>query len=74
MDNNGQLLENHNFYIVFSGKCVFASIDRTENIILLSNPLDSSVYSVDGSIRGMWTVIQELEENLYKLIFANKIM
>ena len=34
------------FHIVLLVKCVFASIDSPENIILLSNPLDSSVYSV----------------------------
>ena len=35
------------FHIVLLvNKSVFASIDSTENIILLSNPLDSSVYSV----------------------------
>ena len=34
------------FHIVFISKSVFATIDGTENIILLSNPLDSSVYSV----------------------------
>ena len=41
------LLENQDFSdcFIFS-KCVFASIDSTENIILLSNPLDSLVYSV----------------------------
>ena len=46
MDNNGQLLENQDFSYCLISKCVFASIDSTENITMLPNPLDSSVYSV----------------------------
>ena len=67
MDNNGQLLENQDFSYCFISKCVFASIDSPENINYTAFK-STWQFSIQCSIRGMWTVIQELEENLKIII------